>query len=139
MRRPIFTAHWVICLICAGAFAFAWHYGIQQKIWASEARWMSCVIAAWFLFSVARIGLLAWRSDNGPVDTRFGPVAYEMSVILGVLGMAIGLSWQGQNIAANGTAIFGAWAIQLYSTILGVGCGAILYLMSHMLESGRKP
>ena len=138
MKRRAFTAWWVISLICAGGLSFATVYGIPQKIWHSEARWMSCVIAAWFVFSVARIGLLAWRSDTGPVDTRFGPVAYEMSVILGVLGMAIGLSWQGQSIAVNGTAIFGAWAIQLYSTILGVGCGAILYLMSHMLEGSKQ-
>lgn len=138
MRRPKFLMHWIVSLLCAGGFSFAWAYGIPQKVWTSDARWMAAVIFAWFLFSVLRIGVLAWRSDSEPVDTSFGPVAYEMSVILGVLGMAVGLSWQGQSIAQNGTAIFGAWAIQLYSTILGVGCGAILYLMSHMLESGRS-
>lgn len=138
MRRRTFTAQWIIALLCAGLFSFAWAYGIPQKVWASDARWMAAVIFAWFVFSVLRIGVLAWRADSGEVDTSFGSVAYEMSVILGVLGMAIGLSWQGQSIAQNGTAIFGAWAVQLYSTILGVGCGAILFLMAHMLDSGRR-
>ena len=134
--RLTFLSWFVLMLAVASGAWFAWHAGAISTVWASDARVMAAIIVAWFVASSAWLGRLSWLADTEHVNARFGYVATEMAVVLGVLGMAIGLSWQGQAIATQGTAIFAAWAVQLYSTILGVGTCAILLLMTYSLESG---
>lgn len=136
MTRLTFLSHFILCLAVAAGAWFAWRAGAVATVWASDARIMSGVILAWFVGSALWLGRLAWLADTEHVNARFGYVATEMAVVLGVLGMALGLSWQGQAIATQGTAIFSAWAVQLYSTILGVGTCAILLLMTFNLNSG---
>ena len=80
--------------------------------------------------------LAAHQPERASAD--WGYTAAELALILGVIGMALGLAVQGKAIGAGGTAIFAAWATQLYATIAGCVACAIVLLMTFNLESGLK-
>ena len=153
--RLTFIAHFILCLACLGALFFAWSAGVPQFIYSTDVSMMTSVIAALFVGTTAWMGWQAWLADEPPtylgldargmridgrppVSAKWGAYAAELSLILGVIGMALGLAMQGKTIGAGGTAIFAAWATQLYATIAGcVACGIII-LMTFNLESGLE-
>jgi len=153
--RLTFLSHFVICLACAGGAFFAWSRGIPQSVYAGDMSMMTSVIAALFVGTALILGRQAWLAGDAPVflgldhsgrridgrsklDTDFGYLAAELSLIIGVIGMAMGLAMQGKAIAAGGTAIFAAWATQLSATIAGCIACALILLMTFNLERGIK-
>lgn len=151
--RVTFLSHFVLCLACAGASFFAWQRGIPQAVYAGDMSMMTSVIGALFVGTAVWLGWQAWEADTvweddpdfgdipAPlpnVNPDFGYLAAELSLIIGVIGMAMGLAMQGKAIAAGGTAIFAAWATQLSATITGCVACAIILVMTFSLERGLK-
>lgn len=147
MMRRTFTAHWIICLVCAGGFAFAWHYGAPQLIWANDQSYMTSVIAALFVATAAWVGWQAWiagdqrfwlnRKASDAAASDFGHLAALLAPALGMLGTAIGLSMQAKALAGGSTS-FLALATSLYSTGTGVAAFILINVIVFNLEAGIK-
>lgn len=154
MARLTFLSHFVICLACAGATFFAWTRGIPQSVYAGDVSMMTSAIAALFVATVVYLGWQAWRAGDAPVylgldnggrriegrakiDTDTGYLAAELCMVIGVIGMAMGLSMQGKAISAGGQAIFAAWATQLSATIVGCIAAAVILVMTRLIERAQ--
>lgn len=154
MNRPTFTAHWVICLICMGAFAFAHAYGIPQLIWASDASYMTSAIAALVVGAAVWLGWQAWRLDSlgeyigldinskhsfRPLSANsdFGQEAQLLAPALGMLGTVIGLSMQAKALVA-GAAGLGALSTSLFTTGAGIAGFIVLKILTLNLEAGIR-
>ena len=140
MRRQTFLSHWIICLLCAGGFSFAWHYGVPQLIWANgDAGWFGLAVGALVLSAMARLGWLAWWLDSGAsnVDASDGHVAAILSPAIGMLGTIVGLS---KVFAAGGDTV--AMIQQAKTAFYSTGCGIVgmmvIMVLTHFLEAGIK-
>ena len=146
MRRRTFTAHWILCLICAGSFWFAWGYGIPQLVYASDASMMTSAIAAMVVGSAAWLGWQAWLAEDRAVvngrlvaaaSSDFGEEAQLLAPALGMLGTVIGLSMQAKALVA-GAAGLGALSTSLFTTGAGIAGFIVLKVMTLNLEAGIK-
>ena len=154
MRHPTLVGHWIICLICAGAFAFAHAYGIPQLIWASDASYMTSAIAALVVGAAVWLGWQAWLSDTPEIDMEnggfvpgswyktkatsdFGQEAQLLAPALGMLGTVIGLSLQAKALVA-GAAGLGALSTSLFCTGAGIAGFIVLKVLTLNLEAGIK-
>lgn len=146
MSHPTFTAHWILCLICAGAFWFGWAYGIPQFVYASDASMMTSAIAVLVAGSAAWLGWQAWRAEDRIVvndrlvaaaNSDFGEEAQLLAPALGMLGTVIGLSMQAKALVA-GAAGLGALSTSLFTTGAGIAGFIILKILTMNLEAGLK-
>lgn len=154
MTRRTFTAHYVICIFCAGAFAFLWHYGVPQLIFANDQSYMTSAIAALVIGSAVWIGYQAILADYWPHDAAisrsvpdswyktdpssdFGQEAQLLAPALGMLGTVIGLSMQAKALVA-GAAGLGALSTSLFTTGAGILGFIVLKILTLNLESGIK-
>ena len=144
-KRPTFFSHFTFCLALAGGAFFAWIKDVPQTIWRDDASMMTSVIVALLVFTAARLGTLAWQVDDygkihpkqwvEDVDISFGHLAERLSVMLGYVGTAIGLSLQAVALS-SGPASFGALATSLFTTAIGGAAAIAIALMTHNLEVG---
>jgi len=138
--RKTFVAHWIICLVCLGVFSFAWRYGVPQLIWASDASYMTSVIAALVVVTAVWLGWQAWRVDDPHsfvINADFGQEAQLLAPALGMLGTVIGLSMQAKALVA-GAASLGALSTALFTTGVGIAGFIVLKVLTLNLEAGIK-
>lgn len=146
MRRRTFLSHWIICLVCAGGFWFAWAYGIPQLVYASDASMMTSAVAALVGGSAGWLGWQAWRAEDRTVvngrlvaaaNSDFGEEAQLLAPALGMLGTVIGLSMQAKALVA-GAAGLGALSTSLFTTGAGIAGFIVLKVLTMNLEVGIK-
>ncbi len=142
--RITFLSHFTICLAFAAGAFFAVVNGLPQTIWANDQSMMTSVIAALFVGSASYLGWLAWLADSsacpadgGSVSADFGHLAERLSVMIGFVGTAVGLSLQAKALA-GGSASFGALATSLFTTACGGVSAALLAIMTYSLEVGIR-
>ena len=141
MRRT-FLGHWIICLVCAAAFAFAYAYGIPQLIWASDQSYMTSAIAALVVGAAIWLGRQAWLIDEPHKEGDwprgdFGHEAQLLAPALGMLGTVIGLSMQAKALVA-GAAGLGALSTSLFTTGAGIAGFIIIKILTYNFECGRE-
>jgi hypothetical protein len=136
MRRT-FLGHWIISLVCAAMFAFAYAYGIPQLIWASDQSYMTSAIAALVVGAAIWLGWQAWLADSGFANSDFGQEAQLLAPALGMLGTVIGLSMQAKALVA-GAAGLGALSTSLFTTGAGIAGFIIIKVMTLNLEVGIR-
>ena len=133
--RRVFLQHFVICLGVAGAGAFSWLNGVPQAVFAADASMMTSAIFVWFVVSAVALGRAAWRGDAA--GAAFGHFAVRMSVLMGILGTAVGLSLQAKALI-GGSAAFGALATSLYTTMTGAAAALGIEVMTFNLEGASR-
>ena len=147
MRRQTFLSHWIICLLCAGGFSFAWHYGVPQLIWANgDAGYFGAAVGLLVLSAMGWLGWQAWNAERWdvffrgrrpPVTADFGHLASVLSPAIGMLGTIVGLS---KVFAAGGDTI--AMIQKAQTAFFSTGCGIVgmivIMVMTHSLEAGIK-
>ena len=134
--RLTFISHFIICMAVIALGWFIHLNGGFTIIYSGDKSRITSIIGALFVLSSCYIGWQTWNLEKANSD--FGYLVSEISVLLGVIGMAYGLSLQGQHIALSGNAAFEAWATQLYATICGCIACLILLVMTFNLEQGLK-
>ena len=133
--RKAFIGHFLLILaMLAGAF-FATLYGVPQAIFAADQSYMTSAIVALVCVSVIAIGRAAWSGDARGVE--FGHFAVRISVLLGLVGTAVGLSLQARALV-GGAAAFGPLATSLFSTMTGAGAAILIEFMTFNLERGAR-
>lgn len=134
-QRLPFISHFLIVLsMLAGAF-FATLYGVPQAIFAADQSYMTSAIVALVGFTAGYIGRAAWTGDIHGVE--FGHFAVRISVLLGLVGTAVGLSLQARALV-GGAAAFGPLATSLYTTMLGGAAAILIEAMTFNLERGSR-
>ena len=149
MKKPTFTAHWIICLVCLGVFSFAWAYGIPQLVYQSDHSMMTSAIAVLVVVTAVWLGWQAWEIDSvasfmrkypgGTLNANadFGHLAESLAVKLGLIGTGVGIM---MTIVASlqSTNPLMALRTAFFSMICGVAASALISLMTHNLETGIK-
>ena len=133
MRHRIFLTHFLLCLALASGVFFAGQLGVLKIIWLNDQSHMTSVIAALLVVAATTLGFQAWNGASG----AFGHLAERLSVMLGFIGTAIGLSLQAQALAGGATS-FTALATSLYTTAVGGTAAAIIAVMTFNLERSAK-
>lgn len=136
--RATFTAHFVICLACAGASFFAWSKGVPQVIWDNEiARWFGVSSAVFVLAAAIQIGWQAWRVGETAVDASFGHYLDELCPSVAMVGTIVGLSMV---FGAGGDTV--AMIQHAKTAFYCTGCGMVAMIivrtMTYSLERGIK-
>jgi hypothetical protein len=135
-KRQSFLRFFVLLLaIVAGCF-LALRLGAPQAVWRGDASMATSAIALLFVAAVWRIGLSSWRGGDWRT-VEFGHLAVRLSVMLGFVGTAIGLSLQAQTLASEGAASLGALSTSLFTTATGGVAAALLEALTYNLEISR--
>jgi hypothetical protein len=148
--RITFLSHFVLCIAITAALLFALVNDIPQVIWANDLSRMTSVIGALFLGATVYLGWQAWlvgapgipRIRTEPVlpprvSSSFGHLAERLSVMIGFVGTAIGLSLQAKSLAGGATS-FSALATSLFTTACGGTSAALIAVMTYNLEAGIR-
>ncbi len=139
-RKACFLQFFAVTLVLAVAAFFSAARGFPQLVWASDLSYATSVIAVVFVGSMAYMGWLSWRlcPEDLPrvrAGAEWGSVSANLCTMIGLIGTTLGLSFQAQTLA-SGSAGLAPLATSLYTTMVGVGAGAILTLVDHNLQSG---
>ena len=133
MKHRVFLTHFLLCLAVASGVFFAGQLGVLKTIWLNDQSHMTSVIAALLIVAATVLGVRAWNGSSGD----FGHLAERLSVMLGFIGTAIGLSLQAQALAGGATS-FMALATSLYTTAVGGTAAAVIAVMTYNLERSAK-
>ena len=134
-RQPFLRFFALLLAIVAGLTMALW-LGVPQAVWRADQSMMTSAIAGWFVFAVARIGISAWRGGDWRA-VEFGHLAVRLSVLFGLCGTSLGLSFQAHSLATEGVAALGALSTSLYTTATGIVSAAILEVLTFNLEGSR--
>ena len=146
MTRQPFLRFFALLLAIVVGFVLACLAGVPQAVWRADASMMTSAIAGLFAVTVARIGVASWRGyDTSPFDSsppnwrtiEFGHLAVRLSVLFGLCGTSLGLSFQAHSLATEGVAALGALSTSLYTTATGIVSAAILEVLTFNLEASR--
>ena len=150
MRRLTFLSHFILCLGVGAASFFAYRLQVFATIWANDQSMATSVIALLFCATACELGRQAWIVDGRhelgnpgawlrarDASAAFGHVAERLSVMIGFVGTAIGLSLQAKSLAGGSTS-FVALATSLFTTACGGVAAAIIVIMTYSLECGIR-
>ena len=136
MTRQPFLRFFAILLAIVAGFVLAWLAGVPQAVWRADQSMMTSAIAGLFVLAVARIGVSAWHGGSWRA-VEFGHLAVRLSVLFGLCGTSLGLSFQAHSLATEGVAALGALSTSLYTTATGIVSAAILEVLTFNLEASR--
>ena len=154
MKHRTFLTHFLLCLALASGVFFAGQLGVLKTIWLNDQSHMTSAIGALLVVAAIELGRQAWnagalwtwrnhlddikcRDNPAKPSGAFGHLAERLSVMLGFIGTAIGLSLQAQALAGGATS-FTALATSLYTTAVGGTAAAIIAVMTFNLERSAK-
>ena len=119
MTHQPFLRFFALALAVVAGGVIAAVAGVPQAVWRADQSMMTSAIAGLFVFAVARIGVSSWHGGSWRA-VEFGHLAVRLSVLFGLCGTSLGLSFQAHSLATEGVAALGALSTSLYTTATGI-------------------
>lgn len=149
VKRMAFFSWLAVTIATFIGLFFAGHFGLLSSIWHKDLSYMSSVIGALVICTIAYLGCLSWMVPDKwfhghheicrllEDQANWGLVAADISPALGLCGTIFGLSQQAAALREGGD-VLGMLGTSLFSTLAGVAGFAIIILQTHLLESSLR-